>query len=81
MLRQCKNNATSQNENPNIINRPQLKLDTEDRDENVKKNNLFQNPLEKSPLLEQHANFLKKTRCGTTEHDQMPLLLKSVNCD
>ena len=52
MLRQCKSNATSQNENPNIISRPEPKLDTDEPDENAKKNIIFQNSSEKSPLLE-----------------------------
>ena len=52
MLRQCKSNATSQNENPNIISRPNTKVDNDGPDENAKKNNNFQNSSEKSPFLE-----------------------------
>ena len=45
MLRQSKNNnnATSQNENPNIINKTNAEEDTENNNENVKKNNFLQN--------------------------------------
>ena len=81
ILTRDKSNHTSQNENPNIINQPKLKLDREEQDENAKKNALFQNGFERSLLCENQMHFLKKQRVVDAELSPGPLLLKTANCD
>ena len=86
MLRQSKNNnnATSQNENPNIINKENVEEDTENNNENVKKNNFLQTSSAQGTALSNSANQSKRQNqtAETSGVDNTTnSVLKSVKCD